>query len=60
MFAFKELLRFYTKHGSAMHVAFLDASKIDRVERHKLLKKLEQCDVLKYILRVFNQCVCVR
>ena len=24
---FQELLRFYTKHGSAMHVAFLDASK---------------------------------
>ena len=27
VFAFKELLRFYTKHGSAIHVAFLDAAK---------------------------------
>ena len=38
VFAFKELLRFYKKHGSAMHVAFLDASKaFDRVNRRKLL-----------------------
>ncbi len=43
VFAFKELLRFYTEHGSAIHVAFLDASKaFDRVNRYKLLKKLEQ------------------
>ena len=27
MFVFKELLTFYNKHGSAMYVAFLDASK---------------------------------
>ena len=41
VFAFKELLRFYKKHGSPMHVAFLDASKVfDRVNRRKLLLKL--------------------
>ena len=37
MFTFKELLRFYTKHGSAVYVAFRDASKaFDRVNRQKL------------------------
>ena len=42
MFVFKE-------HGSAMDVAFLDASmSFDRVNRHKL----EQRDVQKYSLRV--------
>ena len=66
MFALKELLSFYTKHGSAMHVAFLDASKaFDRVNRHKLITKLTQRDVPKYLLRVIsnelnNQSVCVR
>ena len=66
VFAFKELLRFYTKHGSATHIAFLDASKVfDRVNRQKLITKLTQRDVLKYLLRVIcneynNQSVCVR
>ena len=32
VFTFKELLRFYVEHGSAMHVVVLDASKaFDRV-----------------------------
>ena len=53
MFTFKELLRFYTKHGSAVHVAFMDASKaFDRVNRQKLITKLTQRDVHKYLLRV--------
>ena len=53
MFAFKELLRFYTKHGSAVHVAFLDASKaFDRVNPQKLKTKLTQRDVPKYLLKV--------
>ena len=66
VFAFKELLRFYTKHGLAVHVAFLDASKaFDRVNRQKLITKLIQRDVPKYCLRVIcneynNQSVCVR
>ena len=66
VFAFKELLRFYKKHGSAMHVAFLDASKaFDRVNRRKLLYKLESRGVPTYILRLLSseligQCTCVR
>ena len=66
VFAFKELLRFYKKHGSAMHVAFLDASKaFDRVNRRKLLYKLESRGVPTYILRLLSseligQCICVR
>ena len=55
MFAFKELLSFYTKHGPAMYVAFLGASKaFYRVNRYKFLKKQEQCDIPKYILRVLS------
>ena len=55
MFAFKELLRFYQKLGSAMHVAFLDASKaFDRVNRRKLLLKLESRGVPTYILRLLS------
>ena len=66
VFAFKELLRFYKKHGSAMHVAFLDASKaFDRVNRRKLLLKLESRGVPTYILRLLSneligQYTCVR
>ena len=52
VFAFKELLRFYKKHGSAMHVAFLDASKaFGLVNRLKLLLKFESRGVPTYILR---------
>ena len=52
VFAFKELLRFYKKHGSAMHVAFLDASKaFDRVNRRKLF---ESRGVPTYILRLLS------
>ena len=66
MFPFKELLRFYTKHGSGMYAAFLDASKaFDRVNRHQFIKKLATRDVPKCLLKVIcneytNQSVCVR
>ena len=65
MFAFKELLRFYIKGVSPMHVAFLDALKaFYLVNRYRLITKLAQLDVPKYILRVIsneynNQSVCV-
>ena len=46
---------FTKKHGSAMHVAFLDASKaFDRVNRRKLLLKLESRGVPTYILRLLS------
>ena len=66
VFTFKELLRFYVEHGSAMHVAFLDASKaFDRVNRCKILTKLENRGVAKYILRLISydfisQHICIR
>ena len=49
-----------------MHVAFLDAAKaFNGVNRQKLITKLTQRDVPKYLLRVIcnefnNQTVCVR
>ena len=60
----KSYYAFTKKHGSAMHVAFLDASKaFDLV--NKLLLKLESCGVPTYILRLLNseligQYTCVR
>ena len=60
VFAFKEQLKFYTKLFS-----WCFKKALNRVNRHKLLKKLEQRGVPKYIIRVLsnefhNQCVCVR
>ena len=63
---FKELLRFYVERGSAMHIAFLEASKaFDRLNRCKLLTKLENRGVAKYILRLISykfisQHICIR
>ncbi len=56
VFAFKELLRFYKKkHGSAMHVAFLDASNaFDRVNKRKRLKVVE-CRRIIYYFKTTQQ-----
>ena len=43
VFAFKELSRYYVKHGSAMHVGFLDASKA-----------FDRWLVPKYLLRILS------
>ena len=51
----KSYYAFTKKHGSAIHVAFLDASKaFDRVNRRKLLLKLESRGVPTYILRLLS------
>ena len=66
LFTFKELLRFYVERGSAIYIAFLDASKaFDRLNRCKLLTKLENRRVAKYILRLISyefisQHICIR
>ena len=55
---FKELIVFNVKYrncGSAIHVALLVAYKeFDRVNRHKLLTKLEQRQALNYILKLLS------
>ena len=57
---------FTKKHGSAIHVAFLDASKaFDGVNRRTLLLKLESRGVPTYMLRLLSneligQYICVR
>jgi len=49
----KELLRFYTDHGSNMFVCFLDASKAsDRVDYSILFRKLITRKVPAYILHL--------
>ena len=64
--SYKELIRYYIKHGSCMYVAFLDASKaFDRVYHTKLFSKLLKLGVPKWIIKVLvqwycNQSMCVR
>lgn len=66
VFILKELLRYYTEHGSCMYVAYLDASKaFDRVNHTKLFAKLLKIGAPKWIIRVLcqwysNQSLCIR
>lgn len=49
----KELLRFYSNHGTNMFVCFLDASKaFDRIAYSILFSKLFQRNVPNYIIRL--------
>ncbi len=49
----KELIRYDSKHGSQMFVAFLDASRaFDRLNHNILLYKLKAAGVPMYIIRL--------
>ena len=66
IFAFKEVVSYYVKHGSNIFVTFLDASMaFDNLNHCKLFEKLMQRNIPLYILRILwywyrNQMVCIR
>ena len=66
IFAFKEVVDFYTRLNSRVSVCFLDASKaFDRVNHAKLFEKLRKRGICGYLLRILvywyeTQTMCVR
>ena len=66
IFALKELVNKYKDKGSGIYTCFLDGSKaFDRVCHNKLFKKLMDCGVPGYLIRILvfryaNQTICVR
>ena len=53
IFAFKEVVNYYVKHGSNIFGTFLDASMaFDNLNHCKLFEKLIQRNILLYILRI--------
>ncbi len=53
VYVLKELIQYYSKHGSEMFVAFLDASRAsDRLNHYILLYELKAANVLMYIIRL--------
>ncbi len=58
-YVLKELLRYYTNHGSQMFVAYLDASRaFDRLNHNILLSKLRIAGVPLYIIRLIAYWYC--
>ena len=66
IFLLKELIRYYTNHGSPMFITFMDASKaFDRINHKLLFDKLSKRNVPVYIFRVISmwyecQQICVK
>lgn len=62
----KEVIRYFTTHGSPMFLCYLDASKaFDRINHGLLVKKLFENNVPLYIIRIIHawygsQLVCIK
>ena len=63
LFAFKEVVRYYIRHGSPVFACYLDANAskaFDRVNHWTLFNKLVKREVPSYLVKYHNQSFCVR